>query len=94
MKAKVADPMRTKSGKTRLGPLSLSQLNTMLEGSSKPKEKAKIKARILILESLIKARTKVVAAVTVVAETTQQVIETVTETANIIAETETPVALS
>jgi hypothetical protein len=39
-----------KSGKLRLGPLSLSQLKEMLEKSSKPKEKAKILNRVKILE--------------------------------------------
>ena len=43
--------MMTKTGKTRLGPLSLPQLNTMLEKSSKPKDKAKILSRIRTLES-------------------------------------------
>jgi len=35
--------MLTKTGKARLGPLNLSQLGTMLEKSTKPKEQAKIK---------------------------------------------------
>ena len=34
-----ADPMKTKTGKTRLGPLSLTQLQEMLEKSSRPKDK-------------------------------------------------------
>jgi hypothetical protein len=45
-----ANPMQTKTGKPRLGPLSLEQLNTMLEKSSKPKEKSKILSRIRTLE--------------------------------------------
>jgi hypothetical protein len=36
------DPMLTKTGKPRLGPLNLAQLNKLLEGSNKPKEKSKI----------------------------------------------------
>ena len=50
-KEKKANPMMTKTGKTRLGPLSLPQLNTMLEKSSKPKDKAKINSRIRTLEN-------------------------------------------
>jgi hypothetical protein len=50
-KEKKSNPMMTKTGKTRLGPLNLQQLNTMLEKSSKPKDKAKILSRIRTLES-------------------------------------------
>ena len=48
------DPMKTKTGKTRLGPLNLEQLNKMLESSSRPKDKAKIQNRIKIVEKNIK----------------------------------------
>jgi len=44
------DPMKTKTGKTRLGPLSIVQLKDMLDKSSRPKDKAKILNRIKILE--------------------------------------------
>ncbi len=44
------DPMKTKTGKPRLGPLSLTQLKEMLEKSSRPKDKGKIRNRIKILE--------------------------------------------
>ena len=36
------DPMLTKTGKPRLGPLNATQLNKLLETSTKPKEKSKI----------------------------------------------------
>jgi hypothetical protein len=49
-----ADPMKTKTGKTRLGPLSLNQLVEMLEKSSRPKDKSKIQNRIKILEARVK----------------------------------------
>jgi hypothetical protein len=52
-KVRIASPMLTKTGKTRLGPLSLEQLKTMLEKSSKPKDKAKINSRIRILEKIL-----------------------------------------
>jgi len=42
--------MLTKTGKTRLGPLSLLQLKDLLEKSSRPKDKAKIEKRVKILE--------------------------------------------
>lgn len=45
------DPMKTKTGKTRLGPLNLTQLQDMLEKSSRPKDKSKILNRIKTLES-------------------------------------------
>ena len=36
------DPMLTKTGKPRLGPLNTAQLTKLLESSKKPKEKSKI----------------------------------------------------
>jgi hypothetical protein len=45
--------MLTKTGKTRLGPLNLKQLNDLLEKSSKPKDKAKILRRVKILEKML-----------------------------------------
>lgn len=53
-KIRVANPMLTKNGKQRLGPLSLKQLTDMLEKSSKPKDKAKINSRIRTLEARVK----------------------------------------
>ena len=50
-KIRVASPMLTKNGKARLGPLNLEQLKTMLEKSSKTKDKAKIVNRIKEMES-------------------------------------------
>ena len=50
-KVRVASPMLTKTGKQRLGPQNLKQLQEMLEKSSKPKDKAKINSRIRELES-------------------------------------------
>lgn len=45
-KTKVKNPMFTKNGKPRLGPLNLNQLKDLLEKSSRPKEKAKIRNAI------------------------------------------------
>jgi hypothetical protein len=50
-KIRVASPMLTKNGKARLGPLNLEQLKTMLEKSSRSKDKSKIVNRIKELES-------------------------------------------
>ena len=36
------DPMVSKTGKAKLGPLTVTQLSKLLEASTKPKEKAKI----------------------------------------------------
>lgn len=36
------DSMLTKTGKTRLGPLNVTQLTKLLESSTKPKEKGKL----------------------------------------------------
>jgi hypothetical protein len=45
-----ANPMTTKTGKPRLGPLSLTQLKDMLEKTSRAKDKGKILNRIKTLE--------------------------------------------
>jgi hypothetical protein len=50
----MADSLKTKTGKTRLGPLNLNQLKDMLEKSSRAKDKGKIQNRIRTLESRIK----------------------------------------
>ena len=52
-KTRVANPMLTKTGKTRLGPLSLKQLQDMLEKTSRPKEKNKIETRIRTLKHIL-----------------------------------------
>lgn len=41
----------TKTGKTRLGPLNMSQLEKLLDATSAPKEKARIRNQIRRLES-------------------------------------------
>lgn len=43
------DPMKTKTGKTRLGPLNVKQLNELLN-TCRPKHKMKIERRIKELE--------------------------------------------
>ena len=44
-KLRKGDPMRTKNGKERLGPLNLEQLNKLI-AVARPKNKAKIQRRI------------------------------------------------
>lgn len=41
-KNRKSNSMLTKTGKTRLGPLNITQLTKLLESSTKPKEKDKI----------------------------------------------------
>ena len=48
-KNRVADPNKTKNGRQRLGPLNFTQLETMRDRSSKPKERAKIQRRMNLL---------------------------------------------
>jgi hypothetical protein len=49
-KVQHSDPFKTKTGKTRLGPLNLKQLHELLEKESKPKNKGKIQTRIREME--------------------------------------------
>jgi hypothetical protein len=50
MKTDHGDPMKHKTGKPRLGPLNLAQLNDLFEKSSRPKDRARIQSRIRALE--------------------------------------------
>ena len=50
-KSKGANPMLTRNGKTRLGPLNVTQLQQLLEKTSKKKEKIKIANRIKVIEA-------------------------------------------
>jgi len=49
-KTRKADPMRTKNGKERLGPLNIAQLEKLL-GNARKKNVAKIQRRINVLKS-------------------------------------------
>jgi hypothetical protein len=49
-KNRKADPNKTKNGRVRLGPLNFTQLETMRDKSSRPKERAKIQRRMQVLE--------------------------------------------
>ena len=49
-KSRKADPMRTKNGKERLGPLNITQLEKLLS-SARKKNIAKIQRRIRTLKS-------------------------------------------
>ena len=49
-KARRADPMRTKNGKERLGPLNIAQLEKLL-GNARKKTVPKIQRRINVLKT-------------------------------------------
>jgi hypothetical protein len=67
-KSRKSDPSKTKTGKTRLGPLNVRQLEEMLEKSSRPKEKGKIVRRLSELKSRPGYRAPVAAVEETVAE--------------------------
>lgn len=50
MAVKKANPMQTRTGKPRLGPLNLKQLKELYEKTQKAKVRAQIQKRIQILE--------------------------------------------
>lgn len=51
MAVKKANPMQTRTGKPRLGPLNLTQLTALLIKTSKKKDQAKIRNRIALLQA-------------------------------------------
>ena len=59
-KSRKADPMRTKNGKERLGPLNVAQLEKLLTNARK-KHVAKINRRIAVIKSRPGYRAPVVA---------------------------------
>ncbi len=62
-KSRKSDPMRTKNGKERLGPLNVAQLEKLLSNARK-KNVAKITRRIAVIKSRPSYRAPVVAEVT------------------------------
>jgi hypothetical protein len=62
-KARKSDPMRTKNGKERLGPLNVAQLEKLLTGARK-KNQAKISRRIAVIKGRPGYRAPVVETVT------------------------------
>jgi hypothetical protein len=61
-KTRKADPMRTKNGKERLGPLNVAQLEKLLT-SARKKNVAKISRRIAVMKSRPGYRAPIVEAV-------------------------------
>ena len=61
-KSRRADPMRTKNGKERLGPLNIAQLEKLLTGARK-KTAPKIARRIAVIKGRPNYRAPVVEAV-------------------------------
>jgi hypothetical protein len=61
-KSRKSDPMRTKNGKERLGPLNVTQLEKLLS-SARKKNQAKIQRRISVLKSRLGYQAPVVEAV-------------------------------
>ena len=49
-KSRIVDPMRTKNGRERLGPLNVAQLEKLLAGARK-KNQAKINRRIAVIKA-------------------------------------------
>jgi hypothetical protein len=60
-KTRRADPMRTKNGRERLGPLNVAQLEKLLN-SARKKNQAKIARRIAVIKSRPDYRAPVVEA--------------------------------
>lgn len=50
---KQANPMQTRTGKPRLGPLNIAQLETLLEKTSQKKIKAKIRNQIVRKQAML-----------------------------------------
>ena len=62
-KARKSDPMRTKNGRERLGPLNVAQLEKLLTNARK-KNQAKITRRIAVIKSRPNYRAPVAETVT------------------------------
>lgn len=58
MAVKKANPMQTRTGKPRLGPLNVKQLETLLEKTSQKKNKAKISREIARKQAMLLSKEK------------------------------------
>ena len=58
MAVKKANPMQTRTGKPRLGPLNIKQLETLLEKTSAKKNKAKIQNEIARKTAMLLSKEK------------------------------------
>ena len=58
MAVKKANPMQTRTGKPRLGPLNVKQLETLLEKTSAKKNKAKISREIARKQAMLLSKEK------------------------------------
>ena len=58
MAVKKANPMQTRTGKPRLGPLNVKQLETLLEKTSQKKNKAKISREIARKQAMLISKEK------------------------------------
>jgi len=70
-KSRRADPMRTKNGRERLGPLNVAQLEKLLANARK-KNQAKIARRIAVLKSRSGYRAPLLAVDGIMADTPAQ----------------------
>ena len=58
MAVKKANPMQTRTGKPRLGPLNVKQLETLLDKTSAKKTKAKISKEIARKQAMLLSKEK------------------------------------
>ena len=58
MAVKKANPMQTRTGKPRLGPLNVKQLETLLEKTQPKKTKAKISREIARKQAMLLSKEK------------------------------------
>lgn len=58
MAVKKANPMQTRTGKPRLGPLNVKQLETLLEKTQQKKNKAKISREIARKQAMLLSKEK------------------------------------
>ena len=58
MAVKKANPMQTRTGKPRLGPLNVSQLEKLLEKTAQKKNKAKISREIARKQAMLLSKEK------------------------------------
>lgn len=58
MAVKKANPMFTRTGKPRLGPLNVKQLETLLEKTQQKKNKAKISKEIARKQAMLLSKEK------------------------------------
>jgi hypothetical protein len=93
---KTADPLKTKTGKTRLGPLNKTELEKMIESSSKKKHRAMAQRvydrkykHLVVAQPIVEETTVLETVEPELVNVAPEMMESTTENVEVVAEAQT-----